>query len=352
MRVVVAMSGGVDSAVAAALLHEQGHEVIGVSMQLYDQRGPETFGSCCSLDDLHDARRVATTIGVPHYMMNFERQFQETVVANFVGEYAAGRTPLPCARCNSDLKFSTLLERAEGFGAEAVATGHYARVSDQGNGRYRLQRGVDPDKDQSYFLFALTQAQLARAAFPVGGLTKTEVRAHAHRLALTVAEKPDSQEICFVPNGDYASFVAVRAPDVARRGAIVHVDGRTLGAHEGIHHYTVGQRKGLGLSSAAPLYVIQLDAESGRVTVGPREALDRRTLTAGSVNWIAGAAPAGWVTASAQIRHRHRAAPGQVRALPDARAELVFDTPQPAITPGQAVVFYDGESVLGGGWID
>jgi len=352
MRVVVAMSGGVDSAVAAALLHEQGHEVIGVSMQLYDQRGPETFGSCCSLDDLHDARRVATTIGVPHYMMNFERQFQETVVANFVGEYAAGRTPLPCARCNSDLKFSTLLERAEGFGAEAVATGHYARVSDQGDGRYRLQRGVDPDKDQSYFLFALTQAQLARAAFPVGGLTKTEVRAHAHRLALTVAEKPDSQEICFVPNGDYASFVAVRAPDVARRGAIVHVDGRTLGAHEGIHHYTVGQRKGLGLSSAAPLYVIQLDAESGRVTVGPREALDRRTLTAGSVNWIAGAAPAGWVTASAQIRHRHRAAPGQVRALPDARAELVFDTPQPAITPGQAVVFYDGESVLGGGWID
>jgi tRNA-specific 2-thiouridylase len=352
MRLVVAMSGGVDSAVAAALLHEQGHEVIGVSMQLYDQSGPESFGSCCSLDDLHDARRVATALGLPHYMMNFERQFQQTVVANFVGEYAAGRTPLPCARCNSDLKFSTLLERAEGLGAEAVATGHYAQVSKDGAGRYQLQRGIDPDKDQSYFLFSLTQAQLGRARFPVGGLTKTAVRAHAQRLALAVAAKPDSQEICFVPDGDYARFVAGRAPEVMRGGAIVHVDGRTLGAHDGIHHYTVGQRKGLGVSSAAPLYVIQIDAESRRVVVGPREALDRTALTARSVNWIAGVAPAGSMTAAAQIRHRHRAAPGQVRALPDGRAAFAFDTPQPAITPGQAVVFYDGDTVLGGGWIE
>ena len=352
MKIVVAMSGGVDSSVAAALLAGQGHEVIGLSMQLYDQRGDQPFGRCCTLDDLHDARRVATAIGFPHYIVNFEQQFQETVISNFVREYAAGRTPLPCAHCNSDLKFSTLLDRARGLGAECVATGHYARVSQGADGRWRLMRSADRDKDQSYFLFSLTEDQLACAVFPVGSMTKPEVRAEARRLGLDVAEKPDSQEICFVPDGDYASFVAGKEPQVARAGAIVDERGKTVGAHAGVHRFTVGQRKGLGLSVGSPLYVLKIDAETRTVTVGPRESLEQTALTASGVNWIAVDPPATWRPVSAQIRHRHRPAAGRVRALDGARAEFAFDTPQPAITPGQAVVFYEEDVVVGGGWID
>ena len=311
MRIVVAMSGGVDSSVAAGLLVEQGHDVIGLSMQLYDHSGGESFGSCCTLDDLYDARRVADAIGIPHYIMNFERQFQETVVSNFVREYAAGRTPLPCAHCNSDLKFATLLDRARGLDAERVATGHYARVDRSPEGHWLLRRSTDPEKDQSYFLASLTQAQLARASFPVGGLSKTDVRAHAHRLGLQVADKADSQEICFVPDGDYASFVSRHEPAVTRAGSIVDGHGHALGTHSGVHRFTVGQRKGLGLSGPSPLYVLKIEAESGRVTVGPRAALERTTLTASGLNWIAGDAPRDWQPASAQIRHRHAAAPGQ-----------------------------------------
>ena len=346
------MSGGVDSSVAAALLAEQGHDVIGLSMQLYDQSGPEAFGSCCSLDDLYDARRVASTLGFPHYIVNFERQFRETVIANFVSEYASGRTPLPCAHCNSDLKFSTLLDRARGLGSAHVATGHYARVDQRGDGRWVLRRSADRDKDQSYFLFSLTQDQLAHAVFPVGDLTKPEVRDQARRLALTVADKPDSQEICFVPDNDYASFVARHAPDVARTGAIVNEDGEQLAAHGGVHRFTIGQRKGLGVSASVPLYVLKIDPESRDVTVGPRSSLERDRLTASDVNWISVEAPPGWVPAAAQIRHRHMPAVGRVRALDDGRAEFIFDTAQPAVTPGQAVVFYDGDVVVGGGWID
>jgi len=352
MRVVVAMSGGVDSSVAAAVLAAEGHDVIGLSMQLYDQSGTQAFGSCCTLDDLHDARRVATAIGVPHYILNFERQFQQTVVANFVGEYVAGRTPIPCAHCNSDLKFSTLLERAQGFGAEVVATGHYARVEQAADGRWLLRRGVDPDKDQSYFLFSLTQQQLGRAAFPVGTLTKADVRAHARALGLRVAEKPDSQEICFVPDGDYASFVERQAPAAVKAGTVADEHGRALGTHEGVHRFTIGQRKGLGVASPIPLYVLRIDADSGQVTVGPREALERHALTASQVNWTAGDAPAEWRAVTAQIRHRHRPAAGRVRALPDQRAEFESDEPLSAVTPGQAAVFYDGDVVVGGGWID
>ncbi len=353
------MSGGVDSSVAAALLSEQGHDVIGLSMQLYPSTGSgqagteaQHFGTCCTLDDLQDARRVAAAIGIPHYILNLERQFQETVVANFVREYASGRTPLPCAHCNSDLKFSTLLDRARGFGAEHVATGHYARVEQQGDGRWLLRRSADPDKDQSYFLFSLTQEQLAGAVFPVGALGKPDVRAQARRLGLNVAEKPDSQEICFVPDGDYASFVARAEPSVARAGAIVDQGGRELGQHGGIHKFTIGQRKGLGVSGPAPLYVLKIEAESGTVTVGARSALEKRTLTASGVNWISVDAPADWLQASAQIRHRHRPATARVRAIEHERAELQFLEPQPAITPGQAVVFYDGDVVVGGGWIE
>jgi len=359
MRIVVAMSGGVDSSVAAALLAEQGHDVIGLSMQLYPSTGSghatdgdQTFGSCCTLDDLHDARRVATRLGVPHYILNFERQFQETVISNFVREYAAGRTPLPCAHCNSDLKFSTLLDRARGFGASVVATGHYARVVRHGNGRWLLTRSVDRDKDQSYFLFSLTQEQLSSALFPIGSLTKPQVRAQARRLGLTVAEKPDSQEICFVPDHDYATFVAKHAPVVERAGAIVSETGTRLGSHAGVHRFTVGQRKGLGISAPAPLYVLKIDAESRDVTVGPRSALERTALTAAGMNWISVDAPPDWLRVSAQIRHRHAPASGVVRALENGRAELRFDTPQAAITPGQAVVFYDGDVVVGGGWIE
>jgi tRNA-specific 2-thiouridylase len=347
------MSGGVDSSVAAALLAEQGHEVIGLSMQLYDQRGGEqTWGSCCTLDDLHDARRVASLIGFPHYIVNFERQFRETVISNFVQEYSSGRTPLPCAHCNSDLKFSTLLERARGLGAEQVATGHYARVERDGNGRWMLRRSADPEKDQSYFLFSLTQDQLARAVFPIGTLAKSVVRIEARRLGLAVAEKPDSQEICFIPDGDYAMFVEQKEPAVARAGAIVDEHGRQVGTHGGIHRFTIGQRKGLGIASTIPLYVLRIDPDAGKVMVGPRSALERTHLAASGVNWISIDEPAAPVRVTAQIRHRHKPAPGMVGALPDGRAEMIFDDPQAAITPGQAVVFYDGDTVVGGGWID
>lgn len=347
------MSGGVDSSVAAALLAEQGHDVIGLSMQLYDQRGgDQTWGSCCTLDDLHDARRVASVIGFPHYIVNFERQFRETVISNFVHEYASGRTPLPCAHCNSDLKFSTLLERARGLGAEHVATGHYARVERDANGRWLLKRSADREKDQSYFLFSLTQEQLARAIFPVGMLAKSEVRSQARRLGLAVAEKPDSQEICFIPNRDYAAFIERKEPSIVRGGTIVDEDGHHLGTHGGVHRFTIGQRKGLGIASTIPLYVLEIDADAGQVMVGPRTALQRVRLTASGVNWIAFDAPSTPVRVAAQIRHRHQPAPGVVRALPDGCAEMIFDDPQAAITPGQAVVFYDGEAVVGGGWID
>jgi tRNA-specific 2-thiouridylase len=353
MRYVVAMSGGVDSSVAAALLAEQGHDVIGVSMQLYDQSdGQSSFGTCCTLDDLYDARRVAAAIGIPHYIVNFENRFDEQVVSNFIHEYAAGRTPIPCAHCNADLKFATLLERALGFGADALATGHYARIEQAADGSYVLRRGADAGKDQTYFLFSLTQEQLARASFPVGHLDKRTVREHAERLKLRVAAKPDSQEICFVPDGDYAAFIEKAAPELKRPGSLVAANGEVLGGHSGVHRFTIGQRKGLGLSAKEPLYVLEIRPESAQVVVGPRDALGRNTLTASQVNWVSGHAPVQWSAVRAQIRYKHTAAPARVRALDNGRAEVIFDDAQTAITPGQAVVFYDDDVCLGGGWID
>jgi tRNA-specific 2-thiouridylase len=357
------MSGGVDSSVAAALLAEQGHDVIGVSMQLYDaseeNNGDRAFGSCCTIDDLHDARRVAAAINIPHYILNFERQFDEHVVSNFVREYTSGRTPLPCAHCNADLKFATLVERAHGFAADAVATGHYARVerevtADRREGRYLLKRGIDASKDQSYFLFSLTQEQLARAVFPVGDRAKGSVREYARHRGLPVAEKPDSQEICFIPEHDYAAFVATHSPEAVRAGTIVDEQGRALGAHAGIHRFTVGQRKGLGLSSSptgAPMYVLALRPADRQVVVGPKASLERTSLTASGVNWIVGE-PTGALRVTAQIRHRHSPAAATVEALGPGRARVTFDAPQTAVTPGQAAVFYDGDTVVGGGWID
>ena len=351
------MSGGVDSSVAAALLHEQGHDVIGVSMQLYDNSqvtdsGQKAFGTCCTIDDLYDARRVAATIGIPHYIVNFESQFGDHVIANFVREYVAGRTPIPCSHCNSDLKFAELLDRARAYDAERLATGHYARIEQDADGRYHLYRGADTTKDQTYFLFSLTQAQLSRAAFPVGQLDKDTVREHARRLNLHVTQKPDSQEICFVPDGDYAAFIERRAPEAARPGTVVDNTGRVLGTHGGVHRFTIGQRKGLGLSSTEPLYVLEIKPDDAQVVVGSRDDLGRTTLTASEVNWVSGIAPTDWLRVSAQIRHRHAAAPAKVRRTDEGHAELAFDAPQTAITPGQAVVFYEGDEVLGGGWID
>ncbi len=347
------MSGGVDSSVAAAVLARAGHEVIGMSMQLYDQReGQVRFGTCCTIDDLHDARRVAARIGIPHYIVNFERQFTDQVISNFIREYAAGRTPIPCVHCNGEFKFTTLVERAEGLGAQYVATGHYARVErDPGTGSYLLKRGLDPAKDQSYFLFSLTQAQLAHAMFPVGLLDKAAVREQARALGLPVAEKPESYEICFVPDGDHAAFLD-RHGAALPAGAIRDVIGRVIGRHEGVHHFTVGQRKGLGVRSATPLYVVGIDAGTQTVTVGPREALERAELTASSVNWVAGHPPEAGARVTAQIRHRHREAPARVEPIGADRLRLTFDQPQSAVAPGQAVVLYDGDRVVGGGWID
>ena len=350
------MSGGVDSSVAAALLAREGHDVIGLSMQLYDHSGSHEdgevrFGSCCTIDDLHDARRVAAGLGIPHYIVNFERQFGETVVSNFIREYTAGRTPIPCVHCNGDLKFATLAARADGLGARYVATGHYARVAQDGAGRYLLKRGLDPSKDQSYFLFTLTQEQLSHAMFPVGDLDKAAVRALARELGLAVSDKPDSHEVCFVADGDHAAFMA-RHGQVPSAGSIRDVEGNVIGTHEGVHHFTVGQRKGLGLSSPVRLYVVGIDAGAAAVTVGPREALERVELTASGVNWIAGPPPPPATRTTAQIRYRHREAAAAVTPLPDGRVRAIFDEPQHAVAPGQAVVFYDGDVVLGGGWIE
>jgi tRNA-specific 2-thiouridylase len=313
------------------------------------------------LNDLNDARRVAAALDIPHYVVNLERQFADRVVANFVDEYVAGRTPLPCAHCNSDLKFATLAERAQGFGAAAVATGHYARVErDHASGRYRLRRGLDLSKDQAYFLFSLTQEQLAGAMFPVGDMPKAAVRQYARARGLPVADKPDSQEICFIPDDDYAAFVAARAPEAAVGGTIVDESGQVLGRHEGIHRYTVGQRKGLGLSSPptgpngparTPMYVLALRPADRQVVVGSRGSLERTTLTASQVNWMSGR-PDNGRRVTAQIRHRHQPAPAWVEDAGDGRAVVTFDDPQTAVTPGQAVVFYEGDLVVGGGWID
>jgi tRNA-specific 2-thiouridylase len=329
---------------------------------LYDQRDGEThFGSCCSIDDLHDARRVASTLGIPHYIVNFEHQFRDQVLSNFVSEYLSGRTPIPCVHCNSDLKFATLLDRAQGLGAEMVATGHYARVDRTADGHYTLSRGLDRSKDQSYFLFSLTQEQLRHALFPIGGWRKDDVREYARMRKLPVAQKPDSQEICFVPDGDYARVVeqqatrmdnSVRLSHSPDKGHIVNQSGAVLGHHDGVHHFTIGQRKGLRVATGSPLYVLELRPTENQVVVGPREALEETTATASGVNWIAGVAPVDTLYVHAQIRHRHIAASAQVRALPDHRVELEFDAPQTAITPGQAVVFYDDDRVVGGGWID
>jgi tRNA-specific 2-thiouridylase len=355
-RIVVGMSGGVDSSVAAALLVEQGCDVVGITMRVWPRQELEEptkrFGSCCGTEAVEDARQVARTLGIPHYLLSMDEEFNQKVIGQFVDSYSNGLTPIPCLACNSNLKFGSLLGRARAWDAAAVATGHYARVArDRATGRHLLLRPRDLRKDQTDFLWPLTQAQLGAARFPIGELTKDEVRARARSLALVTADKPESQDICFVPDGDYRDFLRRRAPDVFRPGAVVDRLGKTLGAHGGIAGFTVGQKRGLGLAAGRPLYVVDLDPRRDTITVGGAGELDRDRLVATAANFIACAPPTSPLRVTAKIRHSHQPAPATVRALDDDTAEVVFDSPQRAVTPGQSVVFYDGDVVVGGGVI-
>jgi len=363
--IAVAMSGGVDSSTVAAMLRAEGHNVIGLTMQLWNQRRlaghpgmPEAVhGRCCSLDDVYDARRVAETLGIPYYVVNHEERFERDVVRPFVEEYLSGRTPIPCSLCNNHLKFDQLLIVAKQIGADALATGHYARVAfDDQSGRWLLKRATDLSKDQTYFLFGLTQEQLSRTLFPLGEMTKPQVRDLARQRGLALAEKPDSQEICFVPGGDYKKFLDAylaeqgdALPDTA--GELVTTTGEVIGEHSGIHNYTVGQRKGLGVASGSPLYVIQIKGDARQVIVGNQEELYSRSLRARRVNMISVSDLREPMRVTIKIRHRHEAAAAVIEKSGPDEITATFDQPQRAITPGQAAVFYDSDVVVGGGWI-
>jgi len=363
--IAVAMSGGVDSSTVAAMLRARGQAIVGLTMQLWNQRrlpqlrspGAPSGHRCCSIDDVYDARRVAEHLSIPYYVINFEREFEETVVRPFVTDYLEGRTPIPCTHCNNDVKFDRLLATARQIGAERIATGHYARVRyNSATQRYDLLRAVDESKDQSYFLFGITQDQLSRAEFPLGELTKQEVREIARRLAVPVAEKPESQEICFVPSGNYVQFIENYLQEQGARsqnqaGDIVTTSGDVIGRHNGLHHYTVGQRKGLGIAIGYPVYVVGLDRPNNQLVVGEDRDLRRSVCTVRNVNWIPFAPPVQPVEASVRIRNRHEPALATVAPLDATHVRVSFAEPQRAITPGQAAVFYSADQVLGGGWI-
>jgi tRNA-specific 2-thiouridylase len=374
MTIAVAMSGGVDSSTAAALLAENNPEkgsLVGLTMQLWNQRrlpsllGPEASagraaGRCCSLDDVYDARRVADFLQIPYYVVNFESRFEQDVVRPFVSQYLAGETPIPCSVCNTEIKFAQFIDTARQIGADSIATGHYARIRrDERTGRYRLFAGVDHSRDQSYFLFGLTQEQLSRSHFPLGEMQKDEVRAIARAKGLPVAEKPDSQEICFVPTGNYTRFIEAYLAERGEKldeqaGEVVSTDGRVIAEHKGLYHYTVGQRKRLGTAVGEPLYVIQLDRAKNRVVVGRDEELMRRHLAVRDVNWIRDVRAGETLDTKVKIRNKHVAASARVEACGNSEARVEFSQPQRAVTPGQAAVFYscDGKhEVFGGGWI-
>ncbi|MGD1216055.1 MAG: tRNA 2-thiouridine(34) synthase MnmA [Terriglobales bacterium] len=374
--IAVAMSGGVDSSAVAAMLHAEGRNVIGLTMQLWNQRRlaghegmPESVqGRCCSIDDVYDARRVAETLGIPYYVVNHEERFERDVVRPFVEEYLAGRTPIPCSLCNNHLKFDQLLVVARQIGADQIATGHYAQVVfDERLNRWLLKRPADKSKDQTYFLFGLTQEQLSRTLFPLGGMTKPEVRELARKHNLVIAEKPDSQEICFVPGGDYKRFLEAYLTEQGEKpariagekiagemvgGEMVTTDGKVIGEHAGVHNFTVGQRKGLGVATGSPLYVIQIRNDTRQVVVGKDEELYSRTLRARRVNLISTAELREPMRVAVKIRHKHQPAPAIIESAGPDEVRVTFDEPQRALTPGQAAVFYDGDIVVGGGWIE
>jgi len=356
-RVVVAMSGGVDSSVAAALLHEQGYDVIGITLQLYDHGAAiERKGACCAGQDIYDARRIAETLGFPHYVLDYESKFKQAVIDDFVDSYMKGETPIPCVRCNQTVKFRDLLEAAIDLDADCMATGHYVQqIKNPQTGKSELHRAVDDSKDQSYFLFATTQEQLEFLRFPLGGWTKDITRQHAERFGLINADKPDSQDICFVPNGDYASIVKKIKPEAEKSGDIIDLEGNVIGAHNGIIHYTIGQRRGLGIGGGvnndnSPFYVVRVDAQQNQVIVGPKEALARDIVHIGNANWL-GVAAGETIAVQAKLRSVSRPMPAQLTVNDDGTAFLTLDTPQYGIAPGQAAVCYIENRVIGGGWI-
>ncbi|MDI6815481.1 MAG: tRNA 2-thiouridine(34) synthase MnmA, partial [Dehalococcoidales bacterium] len=357
VRVVVAMSGGVDSSLAAAILNEEGYQVIGVTMQIWpsDKQASKVdrFGGCCGLGAVDDAKMVAHKLGIPHYVMNFRDVFAKKVIADFCQEYSLGRTPNPCIRCNQYIKFDALLKRAKELGADFVATGHYARIEkDEAKGRYLLKKGIDRGKDQSYVLYTVTQEQLRHTLLPIGNFTKQKVREIAGELGLPVAAKPESQEICFIPDDDYPRFLKEYIPQAVKPGPILNEQGNILGRHRGILFYTVGQRKGLGISAKEPLYVIAIEQERNAIVVGSKENIYGNELIASGLNWISIAKLKQPITVKAKTRYRHKEAEAAITPLDEEKVYVKFKEPQMAITPGQAIVFYDGDTVIGGGTIE